>query len=49
MSDWIWLIIGAAWGIWINLGDAKHHKAIAELQHRYIDRLHKKIDEGRNE
>lgn len=45
MSEWIWLVIGAAWGIWINLGDAKYYKRIMELQKRYIELLHKKMDE----
>lgn len=44
MSEWIWLVIGAAWGLWINLGDAKYYKNIVKLQQRYIDLLHRKLD-----
>lgn len=44
MSEWLWLIIGTAWGIWINLDDAKYYRNIVELQERYIELLHRKID-----
>ena len=44
MSEWIWLIVGVAWGLWVNLGDAKYYKGIMKLQTRYIDLLHKKLE-----
>lgn len=44
MIEWIWLIIGISWGLWVNLADASHYKNIVKLQRRYIDILHKKID-----
>lgn len=45
MAEWIWLVIGAAWGLWVNLGDAKYYKNIMDLQTRYIKLLHKQLDE----
>lgn len=45
MSEWIWLIVGVAWGLWVNLSDAKYYKGIMELQDRYIKLLHKKYDD----
>ena len=48
MSEWIWLAIGAAWGLWVNLGDAKYYKHIVEFQKRYIDHLHRKIDKEKS-
>lgn len=49
MTEWIWLVIGAAWGIWINLGDAKHYKDRVELQNLYIEHLHRKMGGDKND
>ena len=44
MSEWIWLIVGVAWGLWVNLSDAQYYKRIMKLQTRYIDLLRKRLD-----
>ena len=43
MSEWIWLLVGVAWGLWVNLSDAQYYKNIMELQTRYIKLLHRKL------
>jgi len=44
MTEWLWLVIGMVWGMWVNLNDANYYKRLMELQKRYIDLLHKKLD-----
>lgn len=44
VSEWIWLVIGATWGLWVNYNDANYYKNLAKLQQRYIDLLNRKLD-----
>lgn len=45
MSEWIWMLIGMFWGVWVNYFDAYYYKNITRLQQRYIDLLHKRLDD----
>jgi len=42
MSEWVWLLFGMAWGLWINHSDANHYKEVTKLQERLIYLFHNK-------
>ena len=45
MIEWLYLAIGMAWGMWINLNDANYYKKLTKLQERYIKILLEELDE----
>ncbi len=45
MAEWMWLLAGMFWGVWINYSDASYYKNISKLQERYINLLLKKLDD----
>lgn len=45
MTEWLWLLAGMFWGIWINYSDASYYKEIVKLQERYINLLLEELEE----
>ena len=44
MIEWLWLLIGVCFGVWVDYTDSSYYKDIVRLQGDYIDLLHKKLD-----